>query len=139
MSRRRPSEVDRLTDRITPESELLAEGREPPHHASITDALDEAAETGISPIDRSDEQIPGDDDALRAGDPDADPLLNEYSGEEAAGGSNSSPDDNDVDRIGRLYGVSEADKSELVLGDDLIAPRDRARWENDPASKDKDE
>ncbi len=79
-----------------------------------------------------------DNEVLRAGDPDADPLLIEYSGDEAAGGSNASPDDNDVDALGRLYGVSMADRPDLVLGDDLIAPRDRDRWENNPASKDKE-
>jgi hypothetical protein len=139
MSRQRPSDLDRLPDRITPERELVAEGDEPPHHSSITDIMDRAAETGVSPLDAEDEAIPGDDDSLRAGDPDVDPLLNEYSGEEAPGGPNPTPDQNDVDAIGRLYGVSESDESELVLGEELIERRDRARWENDPRSKDETE
>jgi len=139
MPRQRPPKLDRLPDAITPESELLAEGQEPPHHSSITDILDDAAETGVSPLGAEDQAIPGDDDTLRAGDPDANPLLNEYSGEEAPGGPNPTPDQNDVDAIGRLYGVSQADESELVLGEELIEKRDRARWENNPASKDEDE
>ncbi len=91
---------------ITPEGELVAEGQEPPHHSSITDILDDAAETGVSPLGAEDQAVPGDNDILRAGDPDANPLLNELSGEEAPGGPNPTPNQNDVDAIGRLYGVS---------------------------------
>ena len=139
MSGQRPTKLNRLTDRINPERDLLSEGHEPPHHVSITSILDDAVESGLSPLGRGEENISGEDDVLRAGDPDADPLLIEFSGDEAAGGSNASPDDNDVDAIGRLYGVSQARRSDLVLGDDLTAPRDRDRWENNPASKDKEE
>ena len=138
MPDRRPAKLSGLTDRVNPERDLLAEGHEPPRHVSITSILDDALESGVSPLGNDDEEIPGEDAVLRAGDPDADALQNELSGDEAAGGSNASPDDNDVDALGRLYGVSEADRSELVLGDELIAPRDRDRWENNPASKDKE-
>lgn len=136
MSKRWPTQLDQLTDAIDPEDELLAEGHEPPHHMSITGAVDQAVSDGLKARDADTEQIPGEDDVLRAGDPDADPLDNEYAGDEAAGQCNASPDDNDVDAMGRLYGVSETDRDGLVLGDDLIAPRDRDRWENNPASKD---
>lgn len=137
MSRQRPTKLNQLTDETTPEREQVSTGHELPHHVSITSVMDDAMESGVSPLATPDEEIPGQDDALRAGDPDVDPLLIAYSGDEAAGGSNASPDNNDVDAIGRLYGLAEADEHDLVLGDDLIAPRDRDRWENNPASKDK--
>lgn len=83
-----------------------------------------------------DEQIPGEDQLIRAGDPDTDPLANEYVGSETPGGSNSSPDQNNVDDIGRAYGLEEDEGADLELGDDRIDPRDRDRWELDPDSRD---
>ena len=132
----RPTHMNRIVDAITPEDEILAPGKEPLHHESIMNVADEAVRTGLSPLGRPDQEIPGEDDVLRAGDPDADPLQNEYSGEESPGMSNASPDANNVDEIGELYGVPEPDIGELVLGDDLIDSRDRDRWENDPRSRD---
>ncbi len=133
-------EVDRLgreadtADTVEPDDMADATG-EPPHRDSITGVIAEALQTGIVP-DRGDELIPGEDDVLRAGDPDADVLNNEFSGEELPGGSMPTPDQNNVDEIGDVYGVPEHN-GELQLGDDLIAPRDRDRWELNPDSRDK--
>lgn len=133
-------EVDRLgrevdtADTIEPDEMADATG-EPPHRDSITGVLVDALETGIIP-DRGDPLIPGEDEVLQAGDPDADVLKNEYSGEELPGGSAPTPDQNNVDEIGAVYGIPE-NGGELQLGDDLIAPRDRDRWELNPDSRDK--
>jgi hypothetical protein len=137
MSHKRPAPLNPSTHAIHPQRVHFSVGHSPPWHVSMTPTLDDALQTGLSPLDLDDEEIPGQDGVLSGGDPDVDPLDMEYSGDEAAGGSNSSPDNNDVDAIGRLYGITQADAHGLVLGDDLIAPRDRARWENNPASKDK--
>ena len=107
-----------------------------PRPKTLIHLTDDALETGLSQIDAGEEDIPGEDELLRADDPDASPREIAYEGDEAAGQPNSSPDDNDVDAIGRLYGVTQADRGGLILGEDLIAPRDRDRWENNPASKD---
>ncbi len=125
-------------DPVTPLRELLNQGREPSHKRSITSDVDDALELDLAPSDPPEEEIPGEDDMLRAGDPDVDPLRTEYSGEDSPGGTNSSPDANNVDTIGELYGVQGADlgMNGLVLGADLIEPRDRRRWENNPHSKD---
>jgi hypothetical protein len=110
--------------------------QEPRHKLSITGAAAEAMRTGVAPSARKPGEIPGQDRVLRGGDPDVDPLDVEYSGEEVAGGGNSSPDQNNVDEIGRIAGISNTDDGELVLGDDLIRPRDEKRWELEVESKD---
>ncbi|MEO6027597.1 MAG: DUF6335 family protein [Candidatus Binatia bacterium] len=55
------------------------------------------------------------------------------SGEEAVGGSDPLPDQNDVDRIGHALGVEEQDEKPLATTE-KIESRDRDRWELDPAS-----
>lgn len=57
------------------------------------------------------------------------------SGEEAVGGSDPLPDQNDVDRIGGALGVEEQDEKPLATTEKLEG-RDRERWELDPASAD---
>ncbi len=122
---------------VTPEEELLAGGQEPPQHESVTSVVDDLLAEGAVP-DAADEEIPGEDEVLQAGDPDVDPLAVEYSGDDAPGASNSSPDANDVDETGRLFGISGADEGRgLVLGAELVDPRDHDRWENNPASRDR--
>lgn len=138
MANPRPPTVHEPVDPITPEREMLAKGSEPIHKRSIMSDTDDALQLDLYPLDAPEEEIPGQDDVLRAGDPDLDPMSTEYSGEESPGGSASSPDGNDVDAIGQLFGVTGADVGMrgLVLGGDLIEPRDRNRWENNPDSKD---
>jgi len=55
------------------------------------------------------------------------------SGEEAAGGDMSTPDQDVVEEIGRALGVEYQDAEELK-GAEKIEDRDRHRWEYDPAS-----
>lgn len=57
------------------------------------------------------------------------------SGEEAVGGSDPLPDQNDVDRIGTALGLEEQDEKPLATTEKLEG-RDRERWELDPASAD---
>ena len=57
------------------------------------------------------------------------------SGEEAVGGSDPLPDQNDVDRIGGALGLEEQDEKPLATTEKLEG-RDRDRWELDPASSD---
>lgn len=72
------------------------------------------------------------DSTLAAGDPDAN-VSETGSGEEAVGGSASTPDQNDVDAIGRALGVSYA-ASEPLHTTEKIERRDADRWELNPAS-----
>jgi hypothetical protein len=73
--------------------------------------------------------------AVTAGDVDVD-LENAYfSGDEAPGGDNPTPDQDIVDDIGKALGVEYQDNEELQAADKVIK-RDKHRWELDPASSD---
>ena len=71
--------------------------------------------------------------ALTGGDVDADWESAYSTGDEAPGGDNPTPDQNNVDDIGVALGV-EYDDNEELEGAEKIQERDRHRWEDDPAS-----
>lgn len=54
-------------------------------------------------------------------------------GEEAVGGSTPTPDQDNVDEIGRALGVTYED-NEPLRGEEKVRERDDDRWELDPAS-----
>jgi hypothetical protein len=71
--------------------------------------------------------------AITGGDVDADVQTAYFSGDEAPGGDNPTPDQDVVEDIGRALGVEYQDNEELKASD-KITSRDRHRWELDPAS-----
>jgi hypothetical protein len=71
--------------------------------------------------------------SLTGGDVDADAENAYFSGDEAPGGDNPTPDQDIVEDIGRALGVQYQDNEEL-RGSDKVIERDRHRWELDPAS-----
>jgi len=73
--------------------------------------------------------IPGEVDAILVGDPDDDFLSNEYVGDETPGASTPTPDQNGVDDIGRAYGLQEEDSGGLRSSSEVLARRDRHRFE----------
>jgi hypothetical protein len=97
---------------------------------SPTAVAAEALRTGVLPetADRTD-KIPGEDETIRVGDPDDDPLANEYVGEETPGGSSPTPDQSVVDEIGRAYGLQEEDSGSLRSAGEVLTRRDRHRFE----------
>ena len=70
---------------------------------------------------------------IAGGDLDVDVEDAYFTGEEAPGGDNPTPDQDVVDDIGKALGVEYQDREELKSGDKLTE-RDRHRWELDPAS-----
>jgi hypothetical protein len=74
-------------------------------------------------------------DSVTAGDPDVDIEDAYFTGEEAPGGDNPTPDQDVVEDIGKALGVTYNDKEELE-GADKLEKRDKHRWELDPASSD---
>jgi hypothetical protein len=72
---------------------------------------------------------------LAAGDPDVDSEDAYFTGEEAPGGDNPTPDQDIVDDIGKALGLQYEDNEELKPAD-KVAERDKHRWELDPASSD---
>lgn len=66
---------------------------------------------------------------LTGGDVDADWQRAHASGEEAVGGSVQTPDQDVVDELGRALGVEEDLASPLHGVEEILAERDRRRWE----------
>ena len=90
----------------------------------------EALRTGVLPLRwRSRHAFVGVADAIRFGDPDDDALANEYVGEDTPGGSSPTPDQSNVDEIGRAYGLQEEDTGALRSSAEVLARRDRHRAE----------
>jgi Family of unknown function (DUF6335) len=102
----------------------------PPSAASMTALAVQALRAGVVPSTGSPRPpaIPNHAEIL-CGDPDDDRLANEYVGDETPGGSAPTPDQNDVDEIGRVYGVQEEDSGALRVSSELMAARDRHRAE----------
>jgi hypothetical protein len=101
------------------------------HQLSATAVAAEALRSGIVPnaVPRrpGDDAIPGEGERIRAGDPDDEALSNEYVGEDVPGGSTPTPDQGNVDDIGRAYGLQDEDSGELHTSAELMASRDRRR------------
>jgi uncharacterized protein DUF6335 len=92
-----------------------------------------AARTGRHELEEKLQQHPGMTPALTGGDVDADWENAYFSGEEAPGGDNPTPDQDVVDDIGKALGVQYEDNEELKPTDKVVE-RDKHRWELDPAS-----
>ncbi len=73
------------------------------------------------------------DPTLSGGDIDARWDEAESAGDEAVAGSSATPEQNDVEELGRAVGVTYADNEDLKIGE-KERNRDKHRWELDPAS-----
>jgi hypothetical protein len=127
------------TDRASKGAARSAPGRQQdadaPKQQSPTAVAAEALRTGVMPpTSKREAEIPNEDEIL-AGDPDDDTLANEYNGENTPGGSSPTPDQNDVDEIGRAYGLQDEDSGELHSGGEVLERRDRHRSELNPPAK----
>jgi hypothetical protein len=71
-------------------------------------------------------------ETICSGDPDDDSMANEYVGDETPGGSASTPDQSNVDEIGRAYGLQEEDSGALRSGAEVLSRRDHRRAELEP-------
>ena len=100
---------------------------------SATAVAAEAMRTGVVPLataQRSDDSNRG-DARLKAGDMETSALGNAMVGDEAPGGTVSTPDQDRVDDIGRALGVQEVDSGELRTTSELMDERDRHRAQQD--------
>src|SRR4030081_2472248 len=70
---------------------------------------------------------------IAGGDVDVDLEDAYFTGEEAPGGDNPTPDQDIVDDIGKALGLEHEDNEPLKASDKVIE-RDKHRWELDPAS-----
>ena len=72
-----------------------------------------------------------------AGDLDADWQRAQSSGEEAAGGSVSTPDQDRVDEIGHALGVEQPSAAPLRSSEEMLEERDRRYWELERRAQDR--
>jgi hypothetical protein len=77
-------------------------------------------------------EIPSEDETILVGDPDDGVIANEYGGENTPGGSSTTPDQNDVDAIGKADGLQEEDSGARRSAGEVLARRDRHRPELTP-------
>jgi hypothetical protein len=92
-----------------------------------------AVRTGRAEIAESIREHKGMSTDIAGGDVDVDVEDAYFTGDEAPGGDNPTPDQDIVDDIGRAVGVQYEDNEELK-GEAKISKRDKHRWELDPAS-----
>src|SRR5581483_10686051 len=114
----------RKTDPIAPETQPTSSGSQA--EVGGKEMLEEMVEyTSVGPL-------------LSGGDVDASWQEAEDSGEESVGGHAPTPDQDIVDEIGRAAGIEFQDNQELRTHDEILAKRDRHRWELDRRSADTD-
>jgi Family of unknown function (DUF6335) len=106
--------------------------RDERHQASPTAVAAEALRSGVMPARQKASRIPHEDETIRVGDPDDDSLANEYVGEDLPGGSTPTPDQSNVDEIGRAYGLQDEDNGSLRTSREVLERRDRHRSELQP-------
>jgi hypothetical protein len=92
-----------------------------------------AARTGRAEMNQTLRNHRGMSSSIAAGDVDVDVEDAYFTGEEAPGGDNPTPDQDVVDDIGKALGVVYEDAEELKASDKVVE-RDKHRWELDPAS-----
>jgi Family of unknown function (DUF6335) len=92
-----------------------------------------AARTGRAELEEALREHPGMTPAITGGDVDATWEQAYFTGDEAPGGDNPTPDQEVVEDIGRAVGV-EYDDNEELKSTEKVERRDKHRWELDPAS-----
>jgi hypothetical protein len=97
---------------------------------------DNLAETGRRLVEREFEKYHSVSPELTAGDVDARWQEAEDSGAETPGGHVATPDQDNVDEIGRAVGMEFQDNQELSSPWEILSRRDRRRWEMDKRSAD---
>jgi hypothetical protein len=125
MRRKRDTDTDEAARRYDPSA--------PGSEAMIKDDL---AEIGRRLVEREFEKYHSVGPELTAGDVDARWQEAEDSGAETPGGHVTTPDQDNVDEIGRAVGMEFQDNQELCSPEEVLSRRDRRRWEMDKRSAD---
>lgn len=95
---------------------------------------DKLAETGRRLVEREFEKYYSVRPEIPAGDADASWQEAEETGAESPGGHVATPDQDNVDEIGRAVGMEFQDNQELCAPEEVLSRRDRRRWELDKRS-----
>src|SRR5690349_8168240 len=135
-ARKAPSVVHRIPPppaRLDRARRILEETVQTPPSSLDMDRRGTAARTGRAEMAEARRDHSGMGTAIAGGDLDVDVEDAYFTGEEAPGGDNPTPDQDIVDDIGKALGVEYADNEELKAAD-KVTQRDKHRWELDPAS-----
>jgi hypothetical protein len=130
---KRPRQARHKIPRLERQRRTLEEVVPTPPSSLDMNRRGSAARTGRAEMVHSQEAHATMTPAITGGDLDADVENAYFSGDEAPGGDNPTPDQDVVDDIGRALGVEYQDNEELK-GSVKITERDKHRWELDPAS-----
>jgi hypothetical protein len=125
MRRKRDADIEeaaRRYDQSAPDSETVIK--------------DNLAEMGRKLVEREREKYHSVDPEMTAGDVDERWQEAEDSGAESPGGHVATPDQDNVDEIGRAVGMEFQDNQELRTPEEVLSRRDRRRWELDKRSAD---
>ena len=125
MRRKRDADIDKVARRY-----------EPGASDSETVITDNLAEMGRRLVEREFEKYYSVGPELTAGDVGARWQEAEDSGAETPGGHVATPDQDNVDEIGRAVGMEFQDTQELSAPGEILSRRDRRRWEMDKRSAD---
>ena len=106
----------------------------PPDQESLIQ--DNLAEAGAERMKRERLEHHSTGPELTGGDVDADWQSAKDVGDEAVGGHAPTPDQNEVDEIGHALGFDQDGDDELQTHEEILARRDRDRWELDRRSAD---
>jgi hypothetical protein len=124
MRRKRDADIDKMARSYGPDAD------------SETAPKDNLAEMGRRLVAREFEKYHSVGPELTAGDVDARWQEAEDSGAETPGGHIATPDQDNVDEIGRAVGMEFQDNQELRTPEEILSKRDRRRWEMDKRSAD---
>lgn len=133
---RQPLEAQHNNQPTTPNASQEDELVEPSVSSNI--APEFLAATGQTPLEAELQQYNAVSPELSAGDMDANWQRAESSGEETPGGHAPTPDQDSVDEIARAVGMELQDNQELRTHEEVLAQRDRNRWELNRSSTDGD-
>ena len=133
--RRRASPMagTRKTPRLNRARRTLTDTVQTPPSSLDMDRHGSAARTGRAEMQQSRDVHGAMTTAITGGDVDVNLEQAYFSGDEAPGGDNPTPDQDIVDDLGKALGVEYQDNEELRASD-KVAERDKKRWELDPAS-----
>ena len=124
--RQKPARLDRVR-------RTLDDTIQTPPSSLNMDRRGSAVRTGRAELAESRHEHQGMPASITGGDVDVDLESAYFTGDEAPGGDNPTPDQEVVDDIGKALGVEYQDDEEL-RGSDKVVRRDKHRWELDPAS-----
>jgi hypothetical protein len=123
---------------MKPKRKLHTEGAPHPNVDTAgtggSDVIENQADIGGRRMQREQSEYHAVSPVLAGGDVDANWQGAEDSGEETPGGHAPTPDQDEVDEIGRAYGMELPDDQELLTHDELLGKRDAHRWELDRRS-----